>query len=154
MILDSMIEIFFSLFSDIAITNGDQLEFYTNRTKTKSEGLRFRELTALAYDAVQNMLLFVDKESDNASIFSYHITTRKYQALVRRKAYENIQGIAYDPVSSKLFWTDYHAKSIFWLSLAPGKKNDIYGNLLIKMDDELPRDIAVDSCSGYVTYDN
>ncbi|XP_028157866.1 protein cueball isoform X1 [Ostrinia furnacalis] len=139
---------------DIAITNGDQLEFYSNQTKTSSEGTRFRDLTALAYDAVHNMLLFVDKENDNASIFSFHLATKKYQSLVRRRSYENIQGLAFDPVKGMLFWTDTNAKSIFWMSLMLGTKNDVYGNLLIKMNDEIPRAIAVDSCRGYIYWTN
>ncbi|CAK1585983.1 unnamed protein product [Parnassius mnemosyne] len=139
---------------DIAITTGDQIEFYSNQTKTSNEGVRFRDLTALAYDAVYNMLLFVDRQNDNASIFSYNLATKKYQPLVRRRSYENIQGLAFDPITSKLFWTDTNEKSIFWISLKPGSKNDIYGNLLIKMDDEIPRAIAVDSCRGYIYWTN
>jgi hypothetical protein len=100
------------------------------------------------------MLLFVDKQNDNASIFSYHLATKKYQALVRRRSYENIQGLAFDPVKSLLFWTDTLERSIYWISLQPGSKNDVYGNLLIKMDDELPRAIAVDSCRGYIYWTN
>lgn len=133
---------------DVAITVGDQIEFYTNQTKISNEGVRFRELTALAYDAVHNILLFVDTQNDNASIFSYDITKKEYKPLVRRRSYENIQGLAFDPVTRKLFWTDTNEKSIYWKSLKPGSKNDTYGNLLIKMDDEVPRAIAVDSCRG------
>ncbi|XP_064073317.1 protein cueball isoform X2 [Vanessa tameamea] len=139
---------------DIAITTGDQLEFYTNQTKTSNEGIRFRDLTALAYDAVHNMLLFVDKQNDNASIFSYNLLTRKYQPLVGRRSYENIQGLAFDPVTGKMFWTDTNERSVYWISLWPRPKNNIYGNLLIKMDDEIPRDIAVDSCRGYIYWTN
>ncbi|CAG9794022.1 unnamed protein product [Diatraea saccharalis] len=139
---------------DIAITTGDQLEFYSNQTKINSEGMRFRDLTALAYDAVHNMLLFVDRQNDNASIFSYHLATKKYQSLVRRRSFENIQGLAFDPVMSLLFWTDTNERSIFWISLKPGSKNELYGNLLIKMDDEMPRAIAVDSCRGYIYWTN
>ncbi|KAH9635374.1 hypothetical protein HF086_017623 [Spodoptera exigua] len=100
------------------------------------------------------MLLFVDKQSDNASIFSFNITSKKYQSLVAKKAYENIQGLAFDPVKGLLFWTDTNERSIYWISLKPGYKNHLYGNLLIKMDDELPRAIAVDSCRGYVYWTN
>ncbi|KAG7295780.1 hypothetical protein JYU34_020834 [Plutella xylostella] len=139
---------------DLAVTNKDQIEFYTNGTKV-AQGYKFGELTALAYDAVHNMLLFVDRQNDNASIFSYHLATKKYQPLVRKRyLYENIQGLAFDPVTSKLFWTDARDRSIYWISLAPGSKNDVYGNLLIKMDDEIPRAIAVDSCRGYIYWSN
>lgn len=139
---------------DFVVTTGDQLEFFTNGSKNHSEGVQFRDLTALAYDAVHNMLLFVDKQSDNASIFSFNISSAKYQALVKRKAYENIQGLAFDPVKGLLFWTDSNERSIFWISLKPGSKNNVYGNLLIKMDDEIPGGIAVDSCRGYVYWTN
>ncbi|KAJ8715955.1 hypothetical protein PYW08_013240 [Mythimna loreyi] len=139
---------------DIAVTNGDQLEFFTNRNKTHSEGVQFRDLTALAYDAVHNMLLFVDKQSDNASIFSFNISGQKYQSLVKKRAYENIQGLAFDPVQGLLFWTDVNERSIYWISLKAGSKNNLYGNLLIKMDDEIPRAIAVDSCRGYIYWTN
>ncbi|XP_030021742.1 protein cueball isoform X2 [Manduca sexta] len=140
---------------DIAITAGHEIQFYTNKTNVHSEGAQFRDLTALAYDAVHNMILFVDKQSDNASIFSYHLATNKYQSLVRKKAYENIQGIAFDPVTSLLFWTDAMDKTISWMSLKQDPKNkDLYGNILMKMDDEIPRGIAVDSCRGYIYWTN
>lgn len=134
------------------MTTGDQVEFYSNKTNTHNEGVQFRDLTALAYDAVHNMLLFVDKQSDNASIFSFNLGTKKYRSLVRRRSYENIQDLTFDPVEGKLFWTDTNERSIFWISMKPGSKNNDYGNLLIKMDDEIPKAIAVDSCRGYVTH--
>ncbi|XP_026745540.1 protein cueball-like, partial [Trichoplusia ni] len=138
----------------IAVTTGEQLEFYSNNTKIRNEGVRFRDLTALAYDAVHNMLLFVDKQSDNASIFSFNLGTKKYRSLVRRRSDENIQDLTFDPVEGKLFWTDTNERSIFWISMKPGSKNNDYGNLLIKMDDEIPRAIAVDSCRGYIYWTN
>ena len=144
----------FFLVPDIAVTTGDQLEFFDNGVKNHTEGVQFRDLTALAYDAVHNMLLFVDKQSDNASIFSFNISSKKYQSLVKRKAYENIQGLAFDPVTGLLFWTDTNERSINSISLKPGSKNNIYGNLLFKMDDEIPRAVAVDSCRGYVSNDS
>ncbi|CAB3247730.1 unnamed protein product [Arctia plantaginis] len=139
---------------DIAVTTGNQLEFYSNNTKTYSEGVQFKDLTALAYDAVHNMLLFADKQNDNASIFSYYLATKKNQALVRRRSYENIHGLAFDPVKGMLFWTDTIDRSIYWISMKPGSTNDLYGNLLITMDDEIPRAIAVDSCRGYIYWTN
>ncbi|XP_013190665.2 protein cueball [Amyelois transitella] len=139
---------------DIAITAGDQIEFYTNETKTSEAGLRFRDLSALAYDAVHNMLLFVDKQNDNASIFSYQLANKKYQSLVRRRSDENIQGLAFDPVKGLLFWTDANERSIFWISLKDRANNDPYGNLLLKMNDDIPRAIAVDSCRGYIYWTN
>ncbi|XP_041987335.1 protein cueball [Aricia agestis] len=139
---------------DIAVTTGDQIEFYSNKSKTSFESSKFKELTALAYDAVHNMLLFVDKQNDNASIFSFNLMTKKYQPLVGRRSNENIQGVAFDPVTNKMFWTDTNERSIYWISLWPRSKDNIYGNLLLKMKDEIPRDIAIDSCRGYIYWTN
>ncbi|XP_049874212.1 protein cueball isoform X2 [Pectinophora gossypiella] len=139
---------------DIALTTGDQIEFYSDGKTTDDKGVKSAGLTALAYDAVHNMLLFVDKQSDNASIFGQHLTTNKLLPLVRRKIYEDIQGLAFDPISKKLFWTDKYDKSIYWKSLKPGSKDDVYGKLLFKFDNEIPRAIAVDSCRGYIYWTN
>lgn len=130
------------------MTTGGQLKFYENQTNVHDESSQFTDLTALAYDAVHNMLLFVDRQNDNASIFSFHLATKKYQSLVRKRVSENINSIAFDPVNSLLFWTDTQTKSIYSMSLKQGSKNSPYGNLWLKMDDEIPAGIAVDSCRG------
>lgn len=111
------------------------------------------KLTALAYDAVYNLLLFVDKHSDNASVFSYNFTSQSTHALVRKKSYEQIEGVAFDPLTGKLFWTDLDAKKIYYKSLKGNEKgtlkgNDDFGTLLFHVDDQNPRAIAVDSCRG------
>lgn len=111
---------------------------------------RFRALTALAYDAVHNMLLFVDKQNDNTSIFSFHFDAeedKQYRTLIGWRS--DVQDLAFDPVSGKLFWTDMSENSIFWVSSKQNTtNNEIDVNLLIKMTDEIPRAIAVDSCRG------
>ncbi|XP_028179549.1 protein cueball-like [Ostrinia furnacalis] len=135
---------------DIVISSEGQLEFYSNQTKTNSEGTGFRDLSALAYDAVHNVLFFVDRANDNATIFSFNLATKKFQSLVKNKWLQNIQGLAFDPVKRMLFWTDIIESSIFWMSLMPDSENDGYGNVLIKMNDEIPVSIAVDSCREYI----
>ncbi|KAJ2943623.1 hypothetical protein O0L34_g16734 [Tuta absoluta] len=137
---------------DIAITMGDQIEFYKNGDKTAEEGVKSTGLTALAYDAVYNMLLFVDSRSDNTSIFRYYLNTKKSQRLVGKKSDENIQGLTYDPVSGKLFWTDANTKSIYWKYSE--SKNDVYGNSFNFSMNQNPRAIAVDSCRGYIYWTN
>ncbi|XP_072947667.1 protein cueball isoform X2 [Epargyreus clarus] len=141
---------------DIAVTNGDQLEFYANYTITHVERGRFRALTALAYDAVHNMLLFVDKQNDNTSIFSFHFDAeedKQYRTLIGWRS--DVQDLAFDPVSGKLFWTDMSENSIFWVSSKQNTtNNEIDVNLLIKMTDEIPRAIVVDSCRGYIYWTN
>ncbi|XP_063827818.1 protein cueball-like [Ostrinia nubilalis] len=135
---------------DIVISSEGQLEFYSNQTKTNSEGSDFRDLSALAYDAVNNVLFFVDRANDNTSIFSFNLTTKKFQPLIKNRRLENVQGLAFDPVKRMLFWTDTIESSIFWMSLMPDSENDGNGHLLIKMSHDTPVSIAVDSCRGYV----
>ncbi|KAF9419395.1 hypothetical protein HW555_004043 [Spodoptera exigua] len=139
---------------DFVATVGEQLVFYDNGVKLQSETLPSRDLTALTYDALHETLIFVDKQSDNGSIFSYNQLTKQYHSLVAKKTYENIQDVAVDPIKKLLFWTDTYERSIYWISLEHGYENYVYGNLLFKMDYEIPRSIAVDSCSGYVYWTN
>lgn len=135
---------------DIAVTTKDKIELYGNSTLKYSKNVQIRDLTALSYDAVNNMLLFANKNNDNASIFSFYLTNKKQEALVRRVSYDNIHGLAFDPVEGLLFWADTHDSSIYWISMKPGSNNDQFGNLLFRMDSGIPRGIAVDSCRGFV----
>ncbi|KAJ8707745.1 hypothetical protein PYW07_011422 [Mythimna separata] len=139
---------------EIALTTGDRIEFYTN-DGIRTETVRFpsRKLSALAYDEVHNTLLYVDKQSDNDAICGYNMTSVEYQCYVGRSR-RNIQGLAFDPVTELLFFTDTRERSINWFSFKPGARNHIYGNLLIKMDDGIPTDLAVDSCRGYIYWIN
>lgn len=139
----------FFLVTDIAVTTRNQIEFYTNNTKTYTEkDVPFRDLSTLVYDAVHNMLLYADKQNDNASIFSYYIPTKKYQPVVRKMTYANIHGLAVDPVNRILFWTS--EGSIYSISLQPDARHDDYGMLFLATKD-IPRAIAIDSCRGCVS---
>lgn len=139
---------------EIATTMNNELHFYNDKSLNKTEAGGSRELTALAYDAIYNMMLFVDKNSDNASIFSFFLINETYLPLVKRKSNDNIQGIAFDPVESILFWTDNTEKSISWISLKNGSSHEGYGNVLIKLKDQNPQGIAIDSCRKYVYWSN
>ncbi|KAJ8703962.1 hypothetical protein PYW07_013256 [Mythimna separata] len=139
---------------DIAVTAGDRIEFYNiGGTKTDTVHFPSQNLTALAYDEVHDMLLYVDKQSGNDAICGYKMSFQEYQCYVERNG-RNIQGLAFDPLTEKLFFTDMKERSINWFSFKPGFENKVYGNLLIKLDEGIPTDIAVDSCRGYVYWIN
>ncbi|KAJ8705641.1 hypothetical protein PYW08_012687 [Mythimna loreyi] len=139
---------------DIAVTAGDRIEFYTSDGQ-KADTIHFnsQNLTALAYDEVHNVLLYVDKQSDSDTICGYKISFLEYQCYIERNG-RNIKGLAFDPVTEKMFFTDAKERSINWFSFKPGFKNNVYGNLLIKLDEGIPTDIAMDSCRGYVYWIN
>ncbi|KAJ8716423.1 hypothetical protein PYW07_003050 [Mythimna separata] len=138
---------------DVAISKGDLLEFYTNNAKTVTVRFEGQKLAALAYDQVHNVMLYVDKQNDNDAICSFNMTSLQHKCLIERNG-RNIRGLALDPATDLLFFTDTKERSIDWISLKPESKNGVHGNVLIKLHDEIPTDIAVDSCRGYIYWIN
>ncbi|KAJ8706045.1 hypothetical protein PYW07_010822 [Mythimna separata] len=132
---------------DLAVTHSDRLEFYVNNTKTDTVNFDSHKLTALTYDEVHDMLLYVDKQNNNDTICGYGITSKVNQCFMERKG-RNIRGIAFDPATELLFFSDTNERSINWISVKSGSNE--YGNLITKIDDGIPTDVAVDSCKGYV----
>ena len=143
----------FTFVSDIAVSVGDQLKFYTDGTITNTVTLKSLNITALAYDEVHDMMLYVDKQSNSDSICGYSLSSTEHKCFIERNG-RNIQGIAFDPPTQTLFFTDANDNSINWISLRPQTVNNVHGNLLIKMNDRTPSDITVDSCKGYVSNDS
>lgn len=133
---------------DLAVSSGDQLIFYTNNgTEQNRVHFKSRNLGGLAYDAVHNRMLYVDKQNNNDTICGYNLSSKENQCFIERSG-RNIRSIAYDPAAEKLFFTDAIEKSINMISLKHGYENIVY--LLIKVDDRTPDDITVDSCARYI----
>ncbi|KAJ8713638.1 hypothetical protein PYW07_014008 [Mythimna separata] len=132
---------------DYAISVKHQLIFYTNGIKTSTINLISRNASSLVYDEVHNMMLYVDKQNNNDSVCGYDLSSKYNKCFIKRNG-RNIHGLAYDPVTEKIFFTDTNEKSVNFISKKPGSNNNIYGDLLIKMDDQAPVDMAVDSCKG------
>ncbi|KAJ8716863.1 hypothetical protein PYW07_003490 [Mythimna separata] len=139
---------------DIAVSVGDRIDFHNaDGTKTDTVYFESQNITALVYDEVHNMLLYVDKQSDRDNICGYNMTSVEYKCYLDRSG-GNVRSLAFDPVSEKLFFTDTKERSINWFSFKPGFKNNDYGNLFIKFKGAIPTDIAVDSCRGYIYWIN
>ncbi|KAJ8715956.1 hypothetical protein PYW08_013241 [Mythimna loreyi] len=134
---------------DIAIGVKDQLIFYNNGINTMTVNLISQNPTSLVYDEVHNMILYVDKQNHNDSICGYDLSSAEDKCFIKRNG-RNIHGLAFDPVTDKIFFTDTNDKSVNFISKKRGSSNNIYGELLIKMDDKAPAAIAVDSCKGYI----
>ncbi|PZC70573.1 hypothetical protein B5X24_HaOG215588 [Helicoverpa armigera] len=137
--------------SNLAVAVQNRLEFYTKEDKIIVESDLFRDAAALAYDDAHQTILFIKKHTDNASICSFEMSTQKHKVLVTAK---DIGGFTIDPIRAVLYWTDIAERSIFWISFKQGYKEIYNKNLLIKMEDEIPRAIAVDICKGYVYWTN
>ncbi|KAJ8715309.1 hypothetical protein PYW08_005290 [Mythimna loreyi] len=137
---------------DIAISIGDTLEFYTNGIKTDTVHFKSLNLTAITYDELHNMILFVDKQHDHDSICGYSLSSKDIRCFVKRFG-SNIYDLAFDPATDLLYFTDINEQNINSISLEDhmSESND-YGRVLIAMDgdDRIPGNIAVDSCNGYI----
>ncbi|KAJ8724859.1 hypothetical protein PYW07_015817 [Mythimna separata] len=139
---------------DIAISVGDRIEFYDHGSKTGTIHLVSHNPAAITYDEVHNMILFVDKQSDYDAVCCYNLDTMDIRCFVKRNG-SNIQHLAFDPPTELLFFTDTNEGSINWISLKDqGSESNVYGNVLIKMNDRTVNDIALDSCSGYIYWTN
>lgn len=107
--------------------------------------------TSLVYDEVHNMMLYVDKQKNNDAICGYNLSSKQNQCSVRNG--QNISGLAFDPVTEKIFFTDTNGRSINFISLKTGYFNNPYGEIFLRLDDKtIPADVAVDSCGRYIFY--
>ncbi|KAJ8718120.1 hypothetical protein PYW07_006050 [Mythimna separata] len=132
---------------DIAEGGDKQLEFYHHGTLTHTEVIPWAtKITSVTYDPVHYRLLFTDKNSPTISISSYDLSTRKIQVLVTRTS-DSIPRVVYDPVTQAVYWRE--GSSIYSSSLNPASSNKADGNLLVSLD-HYCRDVAVDSCGGYI----
>ncbi|KAJ8711445.1 hypothetical protein PYW07_008687 [Mythimna separata] len=135
---------------DFAISLNERLEFYTNGIKTRTINLSSQNPTALAYDDIQQSILYIDKGSSDDTICGCSLSTEDYKCFIKRNG-RDIPGFAFDPVTATIFFTDKNERSINFIPLKPGYNDNVYGNLLFELDDEqTPTDIAVDSCYGYI----
>ncbi|KAJ8707843.1 hypothetical protein PYW07_011520 [Mythimna separata] len=132
---------------DIVVGGDEQLEFYHHGTLTHTELIpSVNWITSVTYDAVHYRLLFTDRNYPNVTIYSYDLSTRNIQVLVTRTS-DSIPRVVYDPVTQAVYWKD--GLSIYSSSLNPASSNKPDGNLLVTLDDYC-RDLAVDSCGGYI----
>ncbi|KAJ8707183.1 hypothetical protein PYW08_011317 [Mythimna loreyi] len=137
---------------DFATSAGDDLlNFYTNDVLTSTISLPTRKISALTFNEVQNTMLYVDKQPDNDNICGYDLTSTENKCFTKGSG-RTIYGLAYDPVTERVFFTDTNDRSINWISSRPGSNNNV--NLLIKVSEGVPRDIVVDSCKGYIYWLN
>ncbi|KAJ8713639.1 hypothetical protein PYW07_014009 [Mythimna separata] len=135
---------------DYAISVKHELIFYTNGIPTSTINLSPQNPTSLVYDEVHNMMLYVDKQNNNDSVCGYDLSSKHNKCFIKSNGH-NIHGLAYDPVTEKVFYTDTDENSINFISMKRGSDNNIYGeSLIVNTDGHAPLDIAVDSCKGYI----
>ncbi|KAJ8706687.1 hypothetical protein PYW07_012765 [Mythimna separata] len=135
---------------DIVVGGDKQLYFYYNGTLTHTEEIPLAtQITSVTYDPVHYRVLFTDVNNPSMKICSFDLSTRKIQSLLTTKTDSTFVRVVYDPVTQLLVWKTW-LKNIYTFSLNPGSSNKaVAGNLLVHLSNGC-RDVAVDSCGGYI----
>ncbi|KAJ8706710.1 hypothetical protein PYW07_012788 [Mythimna separata] len=133
---------------DIVVGGDKQLHFYYNGTLTHTEEIAATQITSVTYDPVHYRVLFTDVNYPSMIMSSFDLATRKIQSLFTTTSNDYYMRVVYDPVTQLLVWKTWY--NIYTFSLNPASSDKaVDGNLLVTMHN-LCRDIAVDSCGGYI----
>lgn len=143
---------------DFAVSTKGQIIFYDNKWhQITSAAQQFDQLSAFAYDELDNILYFNDQNHSNSTIFSLKLSNDGNHIItnfVQKTQNESIQGMAFDPLERILYWTDAHNHLIYQLNL---HTNDSKPTIFMKLNvTKAPHGIAVDVCRRklYWTNDN
>ncbi|KAJ8706729.1 hypothetical protein PYW07_012807 [Mythimna separata] len=134
---------------DIVVGGAKQLHFYYDGTLTHTEEIpSVTRITSVTYDPVHYRVLFTDVNYPSMTISSFDLSTRKTQSLFTKREEDYYVRVVYDPVTQLLVWKTWH--NIYTFSINPASSNKaVGGNLLVHVS-HLCRDVAVDSCGGYI----
>uniref|UniRef100_A0A1B6FQL9 Protein cueball n=2 Tax=Cuerna arida TaxID=1464854 RepID=A0A1B6FQL9_9HEMI len=146
---------------DIAVAVGDQVEFL-NATGgvvgELSEGMS--EVRALAYNADLRTLYFSDEERSDGSIFQLTVPKNMSANLqnvtvstVVSKQVHSVKGVAYDDRTGILYWSNGPGHSILWIQIGSTDEPQA-GQLLLRVEDQIPMGIAIDNCKRYLYWTN
>ncbi|KAJ8706717.1 hypothetical protein PYW07_012795 [Mythimna separata] len=134
---------------DIVVGGDKQLHFYYNGTLTHTEEIALAtQISSVTYDPVHYRVLFTDVTTSSMTICSFDLLTSKIQSLFTTTSKDNFVRVVYDPVTQLLVWKTWY--NIYTFSINPGCFNKaVAGNLLVHLSNSC-RDVAVDSCGGYI----
>ncbi|KAJ8706691.1 hypothetical protein PYW07_012769 [Mythimna separata] len=134
---------------DIVVGGDKQLVFYYNGTLMHTEEIPLvTRITSVTYDPVRYRVLFTDVNYPNMTIYSFDLLTSKIQSLFTTTSNDPYVRVVYDPVTQLLVWKI--RRNIYTFSINPASSDKaVDGNLLVTMNNYC-RDIAVDSCGGYI----
>ncbi|KAJ8706703.1 hypothetical protein PYW07_012781 [Mythimna separata] len=134
---------------DIVVGGDKQLHFCYNGTRTLTEEIPLAtQITSVTYDPVHYRVLFTDFNYPSMTIYSFDLLTSKIQSLFTKRAEDKNVRVVYDPVTQLLVWKTWY--NIYTFSINPGSSNKaVGGNLLVHLNHPC-RDVAVDSCGGYI----
>lgn len=137
---------------DLAVAISDQVELlYSNGSLLGSAVQQFSNLKALTFDNIRHQLVVSDMDQKNDTIYGVQLTKQTDIIPIVQDLPDDVQGLAIDPITDVLYWTDTANRSINYVSL----QDPIHeSKILIQFDDQNPQDIAIDVCKRYIYWTN
>ncbi|KAI4470371.1 vitellogenin receptor-like protein-related-related [Holotrichia oblita] len=136
---------------NLAVTINDQIKLLTRNGTVVGATLSFTRLKALTFDNVRHQFIASDMNQQNDTIYSISLKEEgNYNNPIVQDLPDDIQGLAIDPLTDILYWTDPKYKSIHSVSLNDPTKAEIF----MQFDKEEPQDLAIDSCRRYLYFTN
>ncbi|GJQ68099.1 cue [Trypoxylus dichotomus] len=135
---------------DLAVTINDQIKLLTANGTLVGATLSFTRLKALTFDNVRHQFIASDMNQENDTIYSISLTEETSYNTIVQDLPDDIQGLAVDPLTDILYWTDPKYKSIHSVSLEDPEKTQVF----MKFEETEPQDLAIDSCRRYLYFTN
>ncbi|CAK9809024.1 Protein cueball [Anthophora quadrimaculata] len=142
---------------DLAIVVGQEVEFFAqNKTRIGQAQLADAvSLDAVAYDDATRTMYFSDPRNKHVSIFSNDLTDKNFTSkpLIKRLNNSYIIGLAFDPKTRTLFWSDITRHSIMKMHM-PLNGTLEEPTLLHDLPNQSPSGIALDICNSHIYWAN
>lgn len=140
---------------DFAVSTKGQVIFYDGEwNQIVTAAHRFDELSAIAYNQLDDVLYFSDQNHNNGTIFSLKLSsTEDYhvEKVVQRTGDEVVQGLAFDSLEQILYWTDARNGTIYQLNVGAGETQP---TVFMDLKSKQPYGIAVDVCRRKLYWTN
>lgn len=140
---------------DLAVVSSDKIELLdANGNLIKKISEQFSRLKALAFDDLRHQFIASDMDQfyTNDTIFTIPLHTDRNVSPFIQNLPDDVQGLAIDPVTDTLFWTDNNNKSISSVRL--DGSTELGSKLVLEFDEETPKDIAIDVCRRRIYWTN
>lgn len=137
---------------DLAVAIRDTVELlYSNGSLLGSAAQQFSQLKALTFDNIRHQFVVSDVDQHNDTIYSVQLTRETDITPIVSNLPDDIQGLAIDPITDILYWTDTLNGTINYVSLQdPSHESKV----LLQFDNQYPQDLAIDVCRRYIYWTN
>ncbi|XP_044269142.1 protein cueball [Tribolium madens] len=137
---------------ELAVVTNDKIELLlSNGSIIGSAFEQFNKLKALTFDNIRHQFVVSDMDQQNDTIFSVQLTKETDVTSIIEDLPDDVQGLAIDPISDILYWTDSINKTINYVRL---NESAYKSNILFAFTDENPQDITIDVCRRYIYWTN